>query len=115
MSLQSQDARLRRHRQQDEQRLQKLQGDRRYLEAKKQQERERIAAAQQALNGTAAAASQPGGFEFRNNPASGRSAGRMTAAEYAARFCQRKGKGSRRRSLTIEAANAPASPPGFAR
>jgi hypothetical protein len=124
MSLQSQDARLRRHRQQDEQRLQRLQGDRRYLEAqrarlraaiqgkelaiswggaldtetvlrefleaKQQQERERIEAAQQALRGKATAAPQPGGFEFRPGPGPDCVASRMTAAEYAARFCQEK-------------------------
>jgi hypothetical protein len=83
LSLQSQDARLRRHRQQDEERLQRLQADRRYQEAKQQQ-----ASAQAAAKSAAATTpARPVGFEFRD-PGPGRAASWMSPAEVVARFRQ---------------------------
>ena len=64
MSLQSQDARLRRQREQDEARLRQLQGDRKYKEAQQRQEQQ-IAAANVARDRQSAAPSHPRGFEFQ--------------------------------------------------
>ena len=84
LSLQSQDARLRRQRMQDEARLRELQHERQYQESKARQEAQQQQAQQQAQ----AAAEAIATAMLRRDPGPGRVASWMTPAECIARFRQ---------------------------